>query len=156
MKIIIEKGDSKEQMMMAEAMLANKMVSSIERANYEINVVHKRDDEIAVAVIEVAKLFGVGAQWTAVYRILVDFCGWDNDVAEFCRRMNLIIKGVVLEYGCNYQAIQKPLAANSILRKDFKAWKKYHAPKGDRVFPRQLFIAEKLLKLLSISAEIYD
>ena len=51
MKIIIEKGDSKEQMMMAEAMLANKMVSSIERANYEINVVHKRDDEIAVAVI---------------------------------------------------------------------------------------------------------
>ena len=45
MKIIIEKGDSKEQMMMAEAMLANKMVSSIERANYEINVVHKRDDE---------------------------------------------------------------------------------------------------------------
>ena len=39
MKIIIEKGDSKEQMMMAEAMLANKMVSSIERANYEINVV---------------------------------------------------------------------------------------------------------------------
>ena len=156
MKIIIEKGDSKEQMMMAEAMLANKMVSSIERANYEINVVHKRDDEIAVAVIEVAKLFGVGAQWTAVYRVLVDFCGWGDDVAEFCRRMNLIIKGVVLEYGCNYQAIQKPLAANSILRKDFKAWKKYHAPKGDRVFPRQLFIAEKLLKLLSISTEIYD
>ena len=108
MKIIIEKGDSEEQMKMAEAMLANKMVSSIERANYEINVVHKRDDEIAVAVIEVAKLFGVGAQWTAVYRILVDFCGWDDDVAEFCRRMNLIIKGVVLEYGCNYQAIQKP------------------------------------------------
>ena len=143
MKIIIEEGDSKEQMMMAEAMLANKMVSSIERANYEINVVHKRDD-------------GVGAQWTAVYRILVDFCGWDDDVAEFCRRMNLIIKGVVLEYGCNYQAIQKPLAANSILRKDFKAWKKYRVPKGDRVFPRQLFIAEKLLKLLSISAEIYD
>jgi hypothetical protein len=97
-------------------------------------------------------LFGVGAQWTAVYRILVDFCGWDDDVAEFCRRMNLIIKGVVLEYGCNYQAIQKPLAANSILRKDFKAWKKYHAPKGDRVFPRQMFIAEKLLKLLSINA----
>jgi len=48
------------------------------------------------------------------------------------------------------------LAANSILRKDFKAWKKYRVPKGDRVFPRQLFIAEKLLKLLSISAEIYD
>ena len=65
MKIIIEKGDSKELMMMAEAMLANKMVSSIERADYEINVVHKRDDEIAVAVIEVTKLFGVGAQWTA-------------------------------------------------------------------------------------------
>ena len=156
MKIIIENGDSEEKIVMAKALLANGLVSSIERANYETGVVHKRDDEIAVAVIEVAKLFGVGTLWTAVYRVLVDFCGWDDDVAEFCRRMNLILKGVVLEYGCNYQAIQKPLAANSILRKDFKAWKKYRVPKGDRLFPRQLFIAERLLKLLSISAEIYD
>lgn len=92
-------------------------------------MVSKSNEEVAAAVAEVTRLFGVGAQWTAVYRVLVDFCGWDSDVAAFCRRMNLIIKGVVLEYGCNYQAIQKPLAANSILRKDFKAWKKYRVPK---------------------------
>ena len=127
-------------------------MSVIERAEVKVDVVSKSNEEVAAAVAEVTRLFGVGAQWTAVYRVLVDFCGWDSDVAAFCRRMNLIIKDVVLEYGCNYQAIQKPLAANSILRKDFKAWKKYHAPKGDRVFPRQLFIAEKLLKLLSINA----
>jgi len=138
--------------MMAEAMLANKMVSAIETVTYNCQRVQKCDEEIAVAVIEVVKLFGVGAQWTAVYRVLVDFCGWDNDLAAFCRRMNKLLKGVELEYDCNYQAIQKPLAANSILRKDFKQWKKYLVPQGDRVFKRQLFIAENLLRLLSINA----
>jgi len=156
MKMIIEKGDTKEQVMMAQALLANRMVSCIEQAGCETDVVHKRDDEVARAVTEVARMFGVGAQWTAVYRVLVDFCGWDADVAAFCRRMNKILHGVQLTHGCNYQAIQKPLTANCILRKDFKAWRSYRPPKGDRVFPRQLFIAEKLLKLLSISAEIYD
>ena len=152
MKIIIEKGDSEEKVKMAEALLANGLVSAIERAEVKVDVVSKSNEEVAAAVAEVTKLFGVGAQWTAVYRVLVDFCGWDNDVAAFCRRMNLIIKDVKVSFDCNYQAIQKPLAANGILRKDFKAWQKYRAPKGDRVFPRQMFIAEKLLKLLSINA----
>ena len=163
MKIIIEKGDSEEKVKMAEALLANGLVSAIERAEVKVDVVSKSNEEVAAAVAEVTRLFGVGAQWTAVYRVLVDFCGWDSDVAAFCRRMNLIIKDVKVSFDCNYQAIQKPLAANGILRKDFKAangilrkdfkaWQKYRAPKGDRVFPRQLFIAEKLLKLLSINA----
>ena len=150
MKIIIEKGDTEQQVMMAEAMLANGVVRAVERAEVKVSVVAKSNEEVARAVCEVARLFGVGAQWTAVYRVLVDFCGWDDDVAAFCRRMNLIISGVRLEYGCNYQAIQKPLAANAILRKDFSQWQRYRAPKGDRVFSRQMFIAERLLKLLSI------
>ena len=152
MKIIIEKGDSEEKIKMAEALLANGLVSAIEKAEVKVDVINKTNDEVATAMAEVTQLFGVGAQWTAVYRVLVDFCGWDDDVAVFCRRMNLIIKDVKVSFDCNYQAIQKPLAANSILRKDFKAWQKYRAPKGDRVFRRQLFIAEKLLKLLSINA----
>ena len=150
MKIIIEKGDTEQQVMMAEAMLANGVVRAVERAEVKVSVVAKSNEEVARAVCEVARLFGVGAQWTAVYRVLVDFCGWDDDVAAFCRRMNLIISGVRLEYGCNYQAIQKPLAANAILRKDFSQWQRYRAPKGDRVFSRQMFIAERLLKSLSI------
>jgi hypothetical protein len=150
MKIIIEKGDSTEQVMMAEALLANGLARAVERAEVKVGVVSKSNEEIARAVLEAVRLFGVGAQWTAVYRVLVDYCGWDSDVAAFCRRMNLIINGAKLDYACNYQAIQKPLAANAILRKEFAHSRRYHAPTGDTVFPRQMFIAEKLLKLLSI------
>ena len=152
MKILLEKGDTKEQIMMAEAMLANKMVSAIETVTYSCQKVQKSDDEVAKAVIVAAGFFGVGSQWTAVYRVLVDFCGWESDIAAFCHRMNTLLYNVPLHYPCNYQAIQKPLSANRILRKDFQEWKKYKVPEGDRVFPRQMFIAEKLLKLLSINA----
>ena len=34
MKILLEKGDSEEQIKMAKALLANKLVSAIETANY--------------------------------------------------------------------------------------------------------------------------
>lgn len=137
---------------MAEALLANGLVSAIERVTYQCVKVQKSDDEVAKAVIEVVDGFGVCTQWTAVYRVLVDFCGWDSDIAKFSKRMNKLLKDVRLSHKCTYQSIQKPLAQNSILRKNFLEWKKYHAPKGDRVFLRQMFIAEKLLKRLSISA----
>ena len=152
MKILLEKGDSEEIVRMAEALLANGLVSAIERVTYQCVKVQKSDDEVAKAVIDVVGSFGVCTQWTAVYRVLVDFCGWDVDVAKFTKRMNTLLKGVRLSRKCTYQSIQKPLAQNSILRKDYQEWKKYRAPKGDRVFPRQMFIAEKLLKLLSICA----
>ncbi len=152
MKIVLEKGDSKEQIMMAEALLANNMVSAIEKQTYSCQKVQKSDDEVAKAVIAVVGLFGVGSQWTAVYRVLVDFCGWEKDISNFCQRMNTLLNHVALQYPCNYQAIQKTLSGSCILRKDFLEWKKYKAPKGDRVFSRQLFIAKKLLNLLSINA----
>ena len=81
MKIIIEKGDSKEQIMMAEALLANGLVGAIERVTYQCLKVQKSDDEVAKAVIDIAGSFGVCTQWAAVYRVLVDYCGWDSDVA---------------------------------------------------------------------------
>jgi len=114
--------------------------------------VQKSDDEVAEAVIDVVGSFGVCTQWTAVYRVLVDFCGWDSDIAKFSKRMSRLLKDVRMSHKCTYQSIQKPLAQNSILRKDFQEWKKYRAPQGDRVFSRQMTIAEKLLKRLSISA----
>ena len=152
MKILLEKGDTKEQIMMAEAMLANGLVSAIETVTYSCQKVQKSDDEVATAVIEVVGGFGVCTQWTAVYRVLVDFCGWDGDIAKFSKRMNRLLKDVHMGYKCTYQSIQKPLAQNSILRKNFQEWKQYRVPVGDRVFTRQMIIAKKLLKRLSISA----
>ena len=156
MKIILEKGDSEGQIKMAEALLANKLVNAIETVNHQSQKVYKSDDEVAKAVVEVVGFFGVSTQWTAVYRVLVDFCGWESDIVKFYNRMNTLLKDVRLRHQCTYQSIQKPLSSTSILRKNFQEWKKYKAPQGDRVFQRQLFIAQKLLKLLSISAEIYD
>ena len=150
MKILLEKGDTKEQIMMAEALLANGLLSAIERVTYQCVKVQKSDDEVAKAVIEVVGSFGVCTQWTAVYMVLVDFCGWDSSVAEFTKRMNVLLKDARMSHKYTYQSIQKPLANNCILRKNFQEWKKYRAPKGDRIFSRQMFIAEKLLKLLSI------
>jgi len=151
MKILLEKGDTEKQAQMAEALLTNGLVSAIERVMYQCVKVQKNDDEVAKAVIEVVGCFGVCTQWTAVYRILVDFCGWDSDIAKFSKRMNTLLKGEHLKHPCTYQSIQKPLSSNSILRKDFQEWKVYRASKSNRVFPRQMFIAEKLLKLLSIN-----
>ncbi len=156
MKILLEKGDSEERIMMAEALLANGLVSAIEKVSYQRQKALKSDDEVAQAVISVVECFGVCTQWTAVYRVLVDFCGWESDIAKFTQRMTLLLKDVRMGYECTYQAIQKPLASNSILRKSFQEWKSYRIPPKDRVFRRQMFIAEKLLKLLSISSEIYD
>lgn len=152
MKIIIEKGDTEEQVMMAKAMLANGVVRAVEREYHCYQKVQKGDDEVAEAVSRVVSYFGVGTQWAAVYRVLVDFCGWESDIAKFSKRMNTLLKDVRLQMPCTYQSIQKPLSQNSILRKDYQGWKTYAVPKGDRVFQRQLFVAQKLLKLLSINA----
>ena len=152
MFIIIEKNDSKEQMMMAQALLANGLISVIERNDLKVKVANKSDEEILSAVTEVLKLFGVSSQWTAVYRVLVDFCEWPKEESVFCKRMNKLLNGVKLHFECRYQSIQKPLATHAILRKDYCAWKKYQVPQGDRMFKRQMYIAQKLLKLLSIAS----
>lgn len=152
MKILLEKGDTEQKIQLAEALLANGLVSAIETVTFSCQKVQKSDDEVAEAVIDVVGNFGVCTQWTAVYRVLVDFCGWDSDIAKFSKRMNRLLKNVRMSHECTYQSIQKPLAQNSILRKNFQEWKQYRVPVGDRVFSRQMTIAEKLLKRLSISA----
>ena len=152
MKILLEKGDTEQKIQLAEALLANGLVSAIETVTFSCQKVQKSDDEVAEAVIDVVGNFGVCTQWTAVYRVLVDFCGWDSDIAKFSKRMNRLLKNVRMSHECTYQSIQKPLAQNSILRKNFQEWKQYRVPVGDRVFTRQMIIAKKLLKRLSISA----
>lgn len=150
MIILIENGDSDEQKQMANALLANHVVRAIELARDNRVKVHKSDEEIKTAVLKVVGHFGVGAQWAAVYRVLVDICGWDKEITTFCKRMNTLLKGCKLHYPCTYQSIQKTCANNGILNKGFKEWQKYKAPKGSRVFPRQMHVARELLKLLSI------
>lgn len=152
MKIIIECDDTHQQIVMAEALLTNGLVSAIERLRYPSSEVKKSDDEVLTAVVSVVGDFGVRTQWAAVYRVLVDFCGWESDIARFSKRMNRLLGNVCLAHPCTYQAIQKPLANNSILRKNYQEWQQYIVPSGDRVFLRQMIIAKKLLKRLSINA----
>lgn len=148
MKIYLESNDNEEKIMLAKALLANGLVSGIESED----CCRKSDAEIFQAVTQVVKMFGVSTQWVAVYRVLVDFCGWESDISKFNQRMNRLLKNVRLGNKCTYQSIQKPLANNFILRRSFKEWKEYKVPAGDRVFSRQMHIARELLKLLSISA----
>ena len=150
MKIIIEENDTMEQRQLAEALLANEMVRAIETERFSSHEVRKSDEEVTDAVLAVANIFSVQTQWAAVYRVLVDFCGWERDYTRFSARINALLSKAHSKFRCDYQSIQKPMAGSGILRKGFDEWMKYCAPKGDRVFPRQMFLARKLLKSLSI------
>ena len=66
--------------------------------------------------------------------------------------MNNLLKEENMSCTCNYQAIQKTLSGSKILRKDFSDWRHYRIPKNDHSFKRQFFIAQEMLKLLSINA----
>ena len=151
MKILLEKGDTKEQIMMAEALLENGIINSIKAAEGELGHTMKSDEEIAQAIKSVMAYFSVKAQWVAIYRVLVDYYGFPKELTSFCQRIKLIMKGVSCEYSCDYQSIQKPLASCGILQKHYSKWQEFIAKKGDRVFPRQKKIADKLLELLEQS-----
>ena len=150
MKIFIEKDDNENQVKLAQALLDNGLITAIEKSTYSCQDVKKSDDEVAQAVISVVGLFGVSTQWTAVYRVLVDFCGWETNVSAFCRRMDRLLKGVKLPYSCNYQSIQKSLSNYGILQMHYKRWTDHKASSDDHAFRRQLFIAQKLLEFLLI------
>ena len=107
------------------------------------------DDELRMAIEKVEVLFTVGSQWVAVYRVLVDFYGFPNEISAFCNRMKGIMGQVKLTYPCKYQSIQKALTSSTILSKHYNHWKTFKVKKGDRIFHRQKFIADKLLEVLS-------
>ena len=148
MKILLEKGDTKKQIKLAEALLENGIVNSIIAAEGELGHAMKSDEEIARAIKSVMVYFSVKAQWVAIYRVLVDYYGFPAELTSFCKRIKLIMKGDSCKYPCDYQSIQKPLASCAILQKHYSKWQEYKIKKGDRVFPRQKKIADKLLELL--------
>ena len=95
--------------------------------------------------------FSVKSQWVAIYRILVDYYGFPEEVAAFCSRISKMMRGTEAYFTIDYQSVQKPVAANGILQKPYIQWKVFSAKKGDRVFSRQKMIAERLLKALGIA-----
>ena len=148
MRVIFEPGDKPEQ---------RELIMSLQKCGLKFVIVdetsktvHRKlsDKECREAIRLLSCSFTVSTQWVAVYRILVDFYGYPSDMSAFCSKIEALMKGVKLTFPCNYQAIQKPLASNSILQKHYCKWLEYKAQKGDRVFPRQKMIADKLFELL--------
>ena len=148
MRVIFEPGDKPEQ---------RDLIMNLQKCGVEFVIVdetskkvHRKlsDNEYREAIRQVSCSFTVGSQWVAVYRILVDFYGYPSDMAAFCSKIEILMKGVNLTFPCDYQSIQKPLASCAILQKHYSKWQEYIAKKGDRVFPRQKMIADRLLEQL--------
>ena len=156
MKILFEEGDTAEQRMMAEALLKNGIVNTIEVADEGLGNAMKNDAEIAQAIKLVMVHFSVGAQWVAIYRVLVDIYGFPDAYVAFCQRMKEVMNGVECKYPCTYQSLQKGIGARRILSKPYNEWCTYKPRKGDRVFPRQKMIAEKLLEAFEESKFTMD
>ena len=133
---------------MAEALLKNGIVNTIEVAEDGLGHIMKSDAEIAQAIKLVMMHFSVGAQWVAIYRVLVDIYGFPDEYAAFCQRIKDVMRGVECEYSCDYQSIQKGIGTRGILSKSYSEWSTYKPKKGDIVFPRQKMIADKLLEQL--------
>ena len=145
MRVILEQGDKPE---------VRNLIYSLQKCGVEFVIVedHSKqeywllsDDEIKAAILELMSFFSVKTQWVAVYRILVDYCGFPAEVAAFCERITKLMRGTKLCFHIDYQSIQKPLAAKSILQKPYRQWKMYNAKTADRFFARQMVTAERLL-----------
>ena len=148
MRVILEQGDKPEM---------RSLIFSLQNCGLDFVIIEKQtklvhkllsDDEIKKAILNVMPLFSVRSQWVAIYRVLVDYYGFPEDVSAFYRRVSKMMKGTNICYAVNYQSIQKTLAANSILQKPFSQWEMYQIPMGDRLFARQMLVAKSLLGLL--------
>ena len=141
---------------MAEALLRNGIVNTIEVTKEGLGNAMKNDAEIAQAIKLVMAHFSVGAQWVAIYRVLVDIYGFPDAYVAFCQRMKEVMKGVECKFPCTYQSLQKGIGTRGILSKPYNEWCTYKPKKGDRVFPRQKMIAERFLEALKESKFTMD
>lgn len=148
MRVILEPGDKPEM---------KTVVYSLQKCGLDLVIVEEdtkqvhrllSNDEFRSAICKVMPSFTVGTQWVAVYRILVDFCGFPEAYDAFCVKIDNLTKGMNLAFPCDYQAIQKPLASHAILQKHYNQWKVYTAKKDDRTFSRQKKIADTLFEML--------
>lgn len=146
MTVIFERGDKLE---LKEA------VSNLQKCGLAIDIVDQSQEHLqrkvsdarlakALALTQIS--FRVSTQWAAIYRVLVDFYGFPEDMNTFCERIREVAP--CLTFPCTYQSIQKPLAASAILQKHYDRWREYKVPAGDLVFHRQKQTADMLLGLL--------
>ena len=148
MRVIFEPGDKPEMRELIVSLQKNGLdLVIVEETSRQV---HRKlsDDEFRAAIKLVLGYFAVSTQWVAVYRVLVDFYGFPSEMSSFCSRIAQLMKGVKMEFPCDYQSIQKPLAASAILQKHYSLWQEYRTKKDDRAFPRQKLIADKLLEVL--------
>lgn len=157
MKIILERGDSSEQINFAYSLRG--IISGIEIIDKTNEHIMRAltDLEIQTAIMNVMRYFSVSSQWVAIYRILVDYHHFPADISLFYKRMCQLMHGTRPDYPPDYQSIQKPLAASGILQKSFEHWEQFTPPKGDRVFSRQKMIADKFMQALDApESEAYN
>ena len=90
------------------------------------------------------QLFTMKSQWIAVYRILVDFLGFEDEYRDFCRRINKMGKYPI---PCSENAVKR---IDGIFAKPFKTWsKKLYKGRGC-VYDRQYEVAKWLIEHLGI------
>ena len=134
MRVILEQGDKPEVKELVRQL--QKLVPGIVIIEDKTQQEHRllSDDEIREAILSVMPFFSVRSQWVAVYRILVDYYGFPEEVTAFCNRISKLMRGTEVSFTIDYQSVQKPLAANGILQKPYSQWQVFCAKKGDRVF----------------------
>ena len=109
------------------------------------------DDQVAKCIIELMPYMGFDNQWLAIYRILVDFCGYPKEIQAFCDKMDECLDGLRVDRPCRYQNIQKYL--DGIFEKPYRQWLSY-PHQEETAFARQKRAADKFLEIIRRKAEM--
>ena len=148
MKVFIEHGDEPDVITLVYNLRRCGVKLEIVNDGQEMPHIPVRDEDIKAAIVKVMSCFSVSTQWCAIYRILVDYCDYPEEITSFCREIEKLMKGVNLSYPCNYQSIQKTLSSRAIFQKNYSQWKEQFPLKRDKTFQRQLKVADSLLRCL--------
>ena len=95
MRVILEQGDKPEVKELVRQL--QKLVPGIVIIEDKTQQEHRllSDDEIREAILSVMPFFSVRSQWVAVYRILVDYYGFPEEVTAFCNRISKLMRGII-------------------------------------------------------------
>jgi len=83
----------------------------------ELNV---DDEQITKAINHIESIMDSHRDWGAIYRILVDYCGWPSKYKDFEKRINLLHLNLNDNVSFTYQGLQMGISPN--WPKTFKEW----------------------------------